>query len=150
MGDRERAGPQVLLLGRGIGVDWTKIENQRKVNKHCPKRRLARDELAVPCACFILVVRERRWSVTRWLGNIRVPVDESVRLSRRLRRVSLVLSQVLVIGSSILERPSPLWLRGYQSAVRSLRIGRCDRMLRGGLGNGILCVWLRGCSIRGD
>ena len=28
MGDRERARPQVLLLGRGIRGDWTRIENQ--------------------------------------------------------------------------------------------------------------------------
>lgn len=27
MGNRERAGSEVLLLGRGIGIDRTKIEN---------------------------------------------------------------------------------------------------------------------------
>jgi len=110
--------------------------------KHCPKRRPARDELAVPCACFILVVWERRLSVARWLADIGIPTDESIRLSCSLRRVSLVLGQVLVVGSSILERPGSLWLRGYQSTVWALGVGRCDRVLGGGLRDG-MCVWLR-------
>lgn len=36
VGDRERTRPQVLLLGRGIGVDWTKIENKLKVKNVVP------------------------------------------------------------------------------------------------------------------
>ena len=52
----------------------------------------ARDELAVPCACFILVIRERWGSVPSRLVDIGVPVDEGVCLSRCLSRVSLMLS----------------------------------------------------------
>ena len=90
----ERVGSEVWLLGRGIGIDRTKIAN---ASKHDHKRRSARDELAVPCACFILVIRERGWTVACLLGNIGVPVDESVCLSRCLRSVSLVLSQMLIV-----------------------------------------------------
>lgn len=109
MRDRERAGPQVLLLGRGIGGNWTKIETGFR-SKILSQTETDEDELAVPCACFILTVRERRRSVARRLGNIGVPIDESVRLSCGLRRVRLVLSQVLVVGSGILERPGSLRL----------------------------------------
>ena len=144
MGDRERAGPQVLLLGRGIRIDRTKIRKPTSGQKHCPKLRPARDELAVPCACLILVVWERGLSVARWLGDIGVPIDESIRLSCCLGRVSLLLSQVLVVGSSIVERASSLWLRGHQSTVWSLGVGGCDRVLRGWLRNRMLRVWLRG------
>jgi hypothetical protein len=123
VGDRERVGSEVLLLGRGIGIDWTEIANS---SKHHHKRRSVRDELAVPCACFILVVRERWWSVACLLSDIGVPVDKSVGLSRCLRRVSLVLGQVLIVRSSILEGPSSLWLRRYQPTIWSLGVRRCD------------------------
>ena len=93
MGDRERVGSEVLL-GRGIGIDRTKIANP---SKHVHKRRSAKDELAVPCACFILVIRKCWWSVACRLGDIGVPVDESVCLGRCLGRISLVLSEMLIV-----------------------------------------------------
>lgn len=45
MGDRERAGPQVLLLRRGIGIDWTKIENQIEVKNIVPNGDRRRTDL---------------------------------------------------------------------------------------------------------
>lgn len=76
------------------------------------------------------------------LRHIRVPIHIRRRLVRRLllRRIRLVLRQMLVIRRRVLVRPLALRLLRHQPAVRPLRVRLRGR---GRLGRSVRCGCLR-------